>query len=179
MNRRLYPARRVCLTVNFLVCSVCQKWCVYSQHWPVTVLQYDIPCEGEFRPDEIPIEVAPCDECLREEVELNTVVISNMSIDIKSVETDGKRGRHREITVDFGAGESVVNPDELPNVDLKPSKRSVKGPRYVCPRGAKIDNLGELTVKVQTEQNNWSDISIRVFPRSQSPQALACSVEGD
>ena len=32
-----------------------------------------------------------------------------------------KRGRYREITVDSGAGESVVNPGDWPNVDLKPS----------------------------------------------------------
>ena len=56
-----------------------------------------------------------------DEVELNTVTISNMSIDSKPVETDGRRG-WREITVDSGAGESVVNPDEWPNPDVKPSK---------------------------------------------------------
>ena len=54
-----------------------------------------------------------------------------MSIDSKPVETDGKRGRYREITVDSGAGESAVSPDYWPNVDLKPSKCSVKGQRYV------------------------------------------------
>ena len=35
-----------------------------------------------------------------------------MSIDSKPVETDGKRGRYREMTVESGAGESVVNPDD-------------------------------------------------------------------
>ena len=60
-----------------------------------------------------------------DEVDLNTVTIGNMSTDSKPVETDGKRGRYREITVDSGAGESVVNPDDWPNVDLKPSKKRV------------------------------------------------------
>ena len=55
-----------------------------------------------------------------------------MSIDSKPVETDGRRGWYREITVDSGAGESVVNPDDWPNVDLKLSKGSVKGQRYVA-----------------------------------------------
>ena len=32
---------------------------------------------------------------------------ATMSVDSKPVETDGKRGRYREITVDSGAGESV------------------------------------------------------------------------
>ena len=133
----------------------------------------------ECRLDEVPIEVGPCEEWLKE-VELNTVRISNMSIDSKLVETDGKRGRHREITVDSGAGESVVNPDERPNVDLKPSKGSVKGQRYVGPGGEKINHLGELTVNVRTEQHNGRrQLKSSDIPRRQSPQALACSVGGD
>ena len=91
---------------------------------------------GRGLPDEVPIEFGPSDhsndgEWWPDEVDLNTFTISNMSIDSKLVETDGKRGRYREITVDSGAGESVVNPDDWPNVDLKPSKGSVKGQRYV------------------------------------------------
>ena len=85
-----------------------------------------------------------------------------MSIDSKPVETDGKRGRYREITVDYGAGESVVNPDDWRNVDLKPSTGSVKGQRYVGPGGEKIDNLGEMTVRVRTARHGGSDISSRV-----------------
>ena len=61
-------------------------------------------------------------------------VFGNMPIDSKPVATDGERGRYREITVDYGAGESVVNPDEWPNDDLKPSKglserTTIRGPR--------------------------------------------------
>ena len=63
-----------------------------------------------------------------------------MSIDNKPVATDGERGRYREITVDSGAGESVVSPDNWPNVGLKPSLGSVKGQRHVGPGGEKIDN---------------------------------------
>ena len=59
-------------------------------------------------------------------------------MDSEPVETDGKRGRYREITVDSGAGESFVNPDEWSNVDLKPSKGTVKGQRYVAFGGEKI-----------------------------------------
>ena len=110
-------------------CSVCQKLGGYGQQLPITDTQYDIPCEGECRPDEVPIEFAPCEERLFDEVELNTT-ISNVSIDSKPVETDGKRGRQREITIDSSARESVVNPDEWPNVDLKPSEGSVKGRQY-------------------------------------------------
>ena len=111
-----------CLSMTFPVCSVCQKLGVY-QHLP-------------SRPDEVPVEVAPSDhsndgEWWPDEVDLNTVTISNMSIDSKPV----GRGRYREITVGSSAGDSVVNPDDWPNVDLKPSKGSVKGQRYVGPGG--------------------------------------------
>ena len=95
-------------------------------------------------------------------MDLNAVKIGNMSIDSKPVATDGERGRYREITVDSCAGESVVNPDDWPNIDLKPSKGSVKGQRYVGPGGEKIDNLGELTVKVRTERHGGGDISSRM-----------------
>ena len=63
------------------------------------------------RPDEVPIEVAPGEVWLLDEVELYAVTISNVSIDSKLVETDGKRGRYREITFDSGEGKSVENPD--------------------------------------------------------------------
>ena len=152
--------------MNFPVCSVCQKLGVY-QHLPIKSSQYDISSEGEGRPDEVPIEVAQGDHSNDEEwwpgeVDLNTVTIGNMSIDSKLVETEGKRGRYRETTVDSGAGESVLNPGDWPKVELKPSKGSVKGQGYVGPGCEKIDNLVELTVKVRTERQGGGDISSRV-----------------
>ena len=39
---------------------------------------------------------------------------------------------------------------------------TVKGQRYVGPGGEKMDNLGELTVKVRTERHGGGDISSRV-----------------
>ena len=75
------------------------------------------------------------------EVDLNAVTNGNMSIDSKLVATGVERGRYREITVDSSAGESVVSPDDWPNIGFKPSKGSVKKQRYVGPGGEKIDNL--------------------------------------
>ena len=113
-------------------------------------------------------------------VDLNIVTIGNMSIDSKPVETDGKRGRCRGITVDPGAGESVVKPDDWPNVDLKPSKGSVKGQRHVGPGGEKEDNPGESTVKVGSRTTRWRrHLKSSDIPRSQGPQAAACSVRGE
>ena len=85
------------------------------------------------------------------------------TIDSKPSKTDGKRDRYRGITVDSGARESVVNPDDWPNVDLKPSNGSVKVQRYVGPEGEKIDNLEELTVKAHTEKHGGGVISSRMI----------------
>ena len=170
--------------MNFPVCSVCQKLGVH-QHLPIKAPQYDISSQGEDRLDEVPIEVAPSEnsndgEWWPGEVDLNTVTISNLSIDNKLVQTEGRRGRYREITVDSSAGESVVNPEDWPNVFLKPSKGPVKGQRYVAPEGEKIDNLVELTVKVRTERHGWRrHLKPSDTPRCQGPQTLACSVTGD
>ena len=73
-------------------------------------------------------------------MDLNAVTVGNMTIDSEAGETDGKRGRYREITVDSSAGESVVNPDDWPNVDLKPSRCLVKRQRHVGP-GEKTNNV--------------------------------------
>ena len=151
------PDVKCCLSVDFPDFSVCQKLGVY-QCLPIKAPQHDISSEGEDRPSDNSND----GEWWLDEVDLNAVTIGNMSIDSKPVATDGQRGRHRKITVDSGAGESVVNPDDWPNVDLKPSKGSVKGQRYVGPGGEKIDNLGDLTVKVRTERHGGGDISSRV-----------------
>ena len=58
------PSVKSCFSVNFPVCSVCQKLGVY-QHLPSKVPQYDISSEAEGRPDEIPVEVAPSDHSAR------------------------------------------------------------------------------------------------------------------
>ena len=79
-----------CLSVNFPMCV--KNYVFHDQQLSITAPQYDISREGECRPDEVPIEVAPSEEWLLDEVELNTVTISNMSIDSKSVETGGERG---------------------------------------------------------------------------------------
>ena len=152
--------------MNFPVCSVCQKLGV-NQRLPIEAPQYDISSEGEDRPS----DNSNGGEWWPDEVDPNAVTTGNMSVDSKPVATDGERGRYRKITVDSGAGESVVNPDDWPNVYLKPSKGSVKGQRYVSPGGEKKNKLGELTAEVRTERRGGGDISHRTTlqePRSAS-----------
>ena len=71
-----------------------------------------------------------------------------------------------------------MNPDDWPNVDLKPSKGSVKGQRHVGPGGEKIDNLGELTVKVRTEQHGGGDIASQVTRQGAKVQKPLLAVSG-
>ena len=130
------PDVKGCLSVNFPVCSVCQKLGVY-QRLPVKAPQYDISSSGEDRPSDNSND----GEWWPDEVDLNAVTLGNMTIDSKPVARDGERGRYREITVDSGARESVVNPHDWPHVDLKTSKGSVKGQRHLGLGGEKMNNL--------------------------------------
>ena len=75
-----------------------------------------------------------------DEVDLNAVTIGNMSIDSKPVATDGERGRYREITVDSGAGESLVNPDDWQEPPPL-AKRSLEQETEMT--GATIEQQGE------------------------------------
>ena len=89
------PDVKGCFSVNFLVCSVCQKPEVY-QCLPIQASQYDISSEGEDRPSDNSND----GEWWPDEADLNAVTIGNMTINSKPGETDGKR--------ESGAGESVV-----------------------------------------------------------------------
>ena len=60
MYRSLYPVRKVA-SQRTSPLGVCQKLSVYDHHLPITVPLYDISSEGQSRLDEVPIEVAPCD----------------------------------------------------------------------------------------------------------------------
>ena len=96
-HRSFVPDVKGCLSVKFPACSVCQKLGEY-QRMPIKATQCGISCEGEDRPSDNSND----GEWWPDEVDLNAVTIGNMSIDSKPVATEGKRGRYREITVDFG-----------------------------------------------------------------------------
>ena len=141
MQRSLYPARRVASQWSFLFVLCVRYWAYTANICQLQLPSTTSPVRENVDLTKYQLKSPPCEEWLLEEIELNTVTISNMSIDSKLVETDGTRGRYRDITVDSGAGESVVNPDEWPNVDLKPSKGSVQGQRYLGPGTEKVDKL--------------------------------------
>ena len=64
------------------------------------------------------------------------------TLELNAVTTD--EGDEMEITVDSGAGASVINPRDLPGVPLRPSAGSQRGQRYVGPGGEVIANMGQL-----------------------------------
>ena len=81
--RKSVPDVKGCFSVNFPVCSVCQKLELY-QRLPIKAPQYDISSEGEDRPSDNSND----GEWWPDEVDLNAVTIGNMSIDSKPVATD-------------------------------------------------------------------------------------------
>ena len=63
-----------------------------------------------------------------EETELYAVDVSSMTIGVSDRQDDGdRRGQPFELTVDSGAGESVVDPAHWPNATLAPSEGSKRG----------------------------------------------------
>ena len=56
----------------------------------------------------------------------------------------------------------MINPLDLPGIPLEPSAGSKRGQRYVGPGGERIDNLGELSVDLQTEHRGGPDVVSRV-----------------
>ncbi len=56
----------------------------------------------------------------------------------------------REITVDSGAGQSVMNPEDMPGVKVEESEGSRKGLKYKGPGSEVLPNLGQMVVTLMT-----------------------------
>ena len=99
-------------------------------------------CEDEEQGDECEgydtdLEVMSCHDGEDEAEEESSGIL-----ELNAVSTDGDV--EMEITVDSGAGASVINPRDLPGVPLKPSPSSQRGQRYVGPGGEVIANMGQM-----------------------------------
>ena len=68
----------------------------------------------------------------------------------------------REITVDSGAGEPVINPEHLPGTDVNPSSRP--GKRYVGPGEEIIPNLSEMNAGILTENGVMANMKFQGAP---------------
>ena len=80
----------------------------------------------------------------------------------------------------FGCRRIGCKSRRLAECRFEPSKGSVKGQQYVGAGGEKIDNLEELTVKSSHWTTRWVlHLETSDIPRSQAPQAFACSVTSD
>jgi hypothetical protein len=84
--------------------------------------------------------------------------ISKMEVDSLS------HGDRMDITVDSGAGESVVNPLSLPQYPLKPSAGSIRGQKYRGPGGEVIPNQGEQRIAVQLESGDKRAMTFQAAP---------------
>ena len=83
-----------------------------------------------------------------------------------------------EIMLDSGAGASVINPDDLPGVPVKPSEGSKRGQRYVGPGGEKIANEGELQVDLETEGSGNASRIVFQAARVRKPLLAVSGVVG-
>ena len=90
---------------------------------------------NDLTPESDP-EVISCRDDEEDEEHLSDTLELNAVMDQGSDEM--------EITVDSGAGASVINPRDLPGVPLVPSAGSQRGQRYVGPGGEVIANLGQM-----------------------------------
>ena len=66
-----------------------------------------------------------------------------------------------DITVDSGAGASVINPKDLPGSKLAPSAGSQCGQQYVGPGGEVIPNLGEVVTHVKLENGTTGKLTFQ------------------
>ena len=108
------PDVKGCLSVNFPVCSVCQKLEVYPTS---EKSKRSMTSKVKEKTDRARTPMMESGGLMRWTWTQST--IGNMSVDSKLVATDGERGRYRDTTVDSGAGGSVVNPDDWPNVESR------------------------------------------------------------
>ena len=169
------PDVKGCLSVNFPVCSLCQKLVVY-QRLPIKAPQYDISSEGEDRlsdnsndgrvvawrggPDRSHNWQHDC----RQQTSCNRW--SEVGTE-KSQLTSVKRKRFWIRTI----GQMV---------NVKPSRGSVKGQRYFGPWRWKDRQSGRLDSKSSHRTTRWGwHLEPSDILRSQGPQALACSVGSD
>ena len=115
---------------------------------PIKAPQYDISSEGEDRPSDNSHD----GEWWPDEVDLNEVTIGNMSIDSKPRVSEVGTEKSQWTPV---LENRFVNPGDWPNINLKPSKGSVKGQRYVGPGGEKVVNLGRIDGKSSHRTTRW------------------------
>ena len=113
-------------------------------------------------PDEEEVEFHDCDEfhdCvdplvayIGEMARMGECIELNAFDDAMEVD-EGQRGTHNikklKLTVDSGAGDSVIDGDQWPNQPKRESEGSRKGRRYVGPGSEVIPNRGEIEFMVK------------------------------
>ena len=67
------------------------------------------------------------------------------------------------ITVNSGASENVISEKMAPQFEVKPSKRSRGGVKYVTANGSVMNNKGEKDVKVRTKEGHKCVMKMQVI----------------
>ena len=85
------------------------------------------------------------------------------------------RKRRGRITIDSGAAESVMPPDEVPEIPIQESDGHKKGLNYVAANGSKMPNLGEKKVRFNTKDGTSSGITFQIT-NSRKPLASVSKI---
>ena len=93
----------------------------------------------------------PCGQCLSQnECGLDSLDVEVPNVGVNAVQR--KTGKMKsagkgKITIDSGAGESVLPKDMLPNEELIEGEAKKNGVKYVAANGSKMENYGEKKVR--------------------------------
>ena len=79
--------------------------------------------------------------------ELNTV---EEDVELAAAQFNSKGWRRLDLTVDSGAGRSVMNPDDVPEYPLYPSEGSRRGQECLGAGSERMPNLGEKKIALMT-----------------------------
>ena len=105
-------------------------------------------------------------------IELNTIELNDFAAN------DGDVEMFDEVTVDSGAGNSVINPKLLPGDKVKPSAGSRRGQHYVGPGGERIPNLGEFQVQLETAREGARPLRSQVTFQAANVRKPLLAVSG-
>ena len=63
------------------------------------------------------------------------------------------------VTVDSGACDSVIDPEDVPGYEVRETKASRSGEAFASATGETIPNLGEIELPFQTRKQSWKNLT--------------------
>ena len=65
------------------------------------------------------------------------------------------------VTVDSGACDSVIDPEDVPGYEVRETKASRSGEAFASATGETIPNLGEIELPFQTREQSWKNLTMQ------------------